>query len=81
MPFEFNPFTGTLDKVNADVDLTPYAKLDTTNDGDIGIASTKYFYIGDSSVDGSWRIGISGSDLSFERRESGAWVQKSAATP
>lgn len=53
----------------------------TVNNGDIDIDDTKAFYFGDKTTDGSWRIVRSGSDLSFERREAGAWVQKDIMTP
>jgi hypothetical protein len=39
-------------------------------------ANTAYLPFGDQTVDGSWRIGMSGTALVFERRESGAWVEK-----
>jgi len=32
--------------------------------------------IGDPTVDGSWRIIVSGTSLQFQRRESGSWVEK-----
>jgi hypothetical protein len=35
-----------------------------------------YYYIGNSSTDGCWRIATSGTGLVFERRESGTWVTK-----
>lgn len=34
--------------------------------------------IGDPTTDGSWQITVSGTDLSFQRRESGSWVEKGA---
>ena len=35
------------------------------------------YYLGESSVDGSWRFGISGSgDIVFEKREAGVWNSK-----
>lgn len=46
-----------------------------TNDMEIGDANA--YYMGDSATDGSWRIVRSGTDLVFERRESGSWVTKS----
>lgn len=45
----------------------------------IETAPTSYF--GDRNTDGSWRITVSGNDLSIERRESGAWVQKGVYNP
>lgn len=38
-------------------------------------------YFGDRNTDGSWRIRVNGNNLVFERRESGAWVEKSAIVP
>lgn len=52
----------------ADVDLGAYSLL---------MGSTSYFYIGSATVDGSWRLGRSGNNLTIERRESSAWVAKS----
>lgn len=37
-------------------------------------SSTKYF--GDPSIDGSWRMRVSGTDFLVERRESGVWIEK-----
>ena len=42
---------------------------------DAGTTSTS-FYLGSATVDGSWQISISGSDLLIQRRESGIWVIK-----
>lgn len=36
---------------------------------------------GDPTVDGSWRIIVDGNNLVQQRRESGVWVEKTAATP
>jgi hypothetical protein len=48
---------------------------------DIVLDSTKYFYIGSATVDGSWRIGIGGDNLIIQKRESGNWVTKTEVTP
>lgn len=37
--------------------------------------------IGDPLTDGSWRIVVSGNDLSVQRRESGSWVEKGSFQP
>lgn len=37
--------------------------------------------IGDPAADGSWRIIVSGNDLSVQRRESGSWVEKGSFQP
>lgn len=42
------------------------------------ITSGNYFYFGDSTTNGSWRIYDNGTNLITERRESGVWVEKSA---
>jgi hypothetical protein len=47
---------------------------------DVELGLTSAFYIGDSTTDGSWRFIISGTDLLFQRRESGAWVDKGIMT-
>ncbi len=47
----------------------------------IGTGNASTLYLGDPNTDGSWRVTVSGSNLNFERRESGVWVEKSAATP
>ncbi len=39
------------------------------------------FYFGDENTNGSWRIIISGTELSIQKREGGVWVEKSAFTP
>ena len=50
--------------------------------GDAQVGSANAFYLGDPTVDGTWRIVISGgTDLSFERRESSVWVQKGSYIP
>lgn len=38
-------------------------------------------YFGATTADGSWRIIKSGNNLAQERRESGSWNEKAAATP
>lgn len=38
-------------------------------------------YFGDANVDGTWRIVVSSGNLSFQLRESGVYVEKSAVTP
>jgi hypothetical protein len=43
--------------------------------------NASYYYIGDPDVDGSWRILVSSDNLTFQRRETGVWVEKSAVTP
>jgi len=45
-----------------------------------GVGSTEAFYLGNRTVDGCWRIVRSSNSLLFQRRESGAWVEKGAFT-
>lgn len=55
-------------------------RLQISSTGDISIGPTAYFYIGNSSTDGSWRFYISGTDLVFERRVSSTWTEKGRFT-
>ncbi len=51
----------------------PTSKLDIA--GDVEITSSLYYYIGDPSTNGSWRIGQgAGVDLLFQRRDAGVWT-------
>ena len=51
----------------------PDHKLEVKGDAKIG----GYFYFGDESTDGSWRIGEDGDGLlSFEKRVDGSWIKK-----
>ncbi len=51
----------------------PDHKLEVNGDAHI----VGYFYFGDESTDGSWRIGEDGDGLlSFEKRVDGSWVKK-----
>ncbi len=60
------------DKVGIGVNA-PTSKLDIA--GDVEITSTLYYYIGDPSTNGSWRIGQgAGVDLLFQRRDAGVWT-------
>lgn len=43
-----------------------------------GGSSANPFYIGDSTTNGSWRLFIVGTDLSFQRLELGIWTEKGA---
>lgn len=49
--------------------------LDGEGNVEINNASAS-FIIGDGGTDGSWRIRIVGTDLVFDRRESGSWIPK-----
>jgi len=48
------------------------------NDLELGAANA--VYEGAPGTDGSWRMVRSGTDLVFERRESGSWIEKGAIT-
>ena len=72
--------TGTLDVTgNIKASGTVTGTVITGTDHIAG--SANYFYFGAEGTDGSWRIGRSGNNLVFERRESGSWVTKSTITP
>jgi len=54
------------------------AKIPQVNE--VHLIATGVVYLGDSATDGSWRIVRSGNDIHFDRRESGAWVNKGSFT-
>lgn len=56
----------------------PTSKLDVN--GDIETISGGSYFIGDPTTDGTWKFAISGTDLIFQRRESGVYVTKSTIT-
>lgn len=66
MAYRFNVFTGTLDIVGGSSSTTPQVTS---------------IYFGDPATNGTWVITTSGNNLSFQRRESGVYVEKSAVTP
>ncbi len=35
-----------------------------------------YLYLGPPNQDNSWRVFVNGSNLAFERRESGSWIDR-----
>lgn len=43
---------------------------------EVRLPSTAFIYFGATGTDGSWRVGISSGNLSFQKRESGSWVEK-----
>ena len=47
--------------------------------GELG--ATDFLYFGDPTTNGTWRIGRSGDNLVFQRRESGAYVTKGSMKP
>ena len=56
------------------------AKIDFGSN-DVNTGSTSNFYFGDSATDGTWKIVRSGNNLSFQRRESGSYVEKGKFQP
>ena len=68
MGWKFNPFLGTKTKLDY---FQPSGKVSLSG----------AFYLGDASVDGTWRIIRDGDNLSVQRRESGVWVEKSSFLP
>ncbi|MCK5833712.1 hypothetical protein KAH81_08590, partial [bacterium] len=58
---------------------TPTSALDVN--GDIEVGATDAFYFGDPTTDGTWRIIRVGTDLQFQLRVGGAWVNKMGITP
>lgn len=46
----------------------------------IQVDTDGWIYFGGKETDGTWRIGRSGNDWNMERRESGTYVAKGAAT-
>lgn len=65
MAFRFNAINGILDLTGSS-STTPQVTS---------------IYFGDPATDGTWVITTSGNNLSFQRRESGVYVEKSAVTP
>ena len=58
---------------------TPNQKIQVA--GAVSVTNTSGIYIGDSTVNGTWRIIASANNLSIDRRENGTWVRKGAFTP
>ena len=46
----------------------------------IGVDTDGWIYFGNKDTDGTWRIGRSGTAWDMQRRESGTYVAKGAAT-
>lgn len=68
MSLTFNPFTGALDYVGS---------------GSSGLTDPPQVtavYFGDPTTDGTWKISVVGGNLSFQLRESGSYVEKTAIT-
>ncbi|NQV03108.1 MAG: hypothetical protein HQ542_10700 [Bacteroidia bacterium] len=78
LPFRIEPGTpsSTLTlKSSGNVGLGTWAPEHTLEvKGDVQVDS--WFYFGDESTDGNWRVSVVGEKLTFEKRESGVWVTK-----
>lgn len=51
-----------------------YALNSESSEAHIKITNDAHFYLGNPSVDGSWRWWISGADLVYEKRIAGVWT-------
>ena len=77
-PFKIKPGapTGTLYlAANGNVGLgteNPQHKLEVAGDAQVN----SYFYFGDESTDGNWRVSVVAGKLTFEKREGGVFVTK-----
>lgn len=71
---------GTIESYSLDIDNSPVAKIYGRSNGIDGVTDrsfvveTQYQYMGDPETDGTWRFGVQGVSLVFQRRESGIWV-------
>lgn len=71
---------GTIESYSFDMDHSPVAKIYGKSNGIGGVTDrsfvieTQYQYMGDPETDGTWRFGVVGVSLVFQRRESGIWV-------
>lgn len=78
LPFKIKPGapTGTLYlAANGNVGLgteNPEHKLEVNGDAQVN----SFFYFGDESTDGNWRVSVVAGKLTFEKREAGVWVSK-----
>lgn len=62
-----------------DMPISTASAFNTSSD--INAGSTSVVYFGDSATDGTWKIVRDGNNLSFQRRESGAYVEKGKFQP
>ena len=78
IPFKIKPGapTGTLFlAASGNVGLgteNPQHKLEVAGDAQVN----DFFYFGDESTDGNWRVSVVAGKLTFEKREAGVWVSK-----
>lgn len=75
VPNDYTGHEGDLVVVNGTADGLTFITNPDPNKGD------GYIYFGDSTTDGSWRIGKSGNNFVTEIRVTGSWVPKETYTP
>ena len=79
-PFKIQPGAPTdaiYVRTNGNIGLgtpVPDHKLEIAGDAQVN----SYFYFGDESTDGNWRVSVVAGKLTFEKREAGVWVTKAA---
>lgn len=61
---------------NLQKSITAVASLDSA--GAVRVPTGNSLYLGPEDADGSWRVSVSGSTLSFQQRVTGSWVEKGA---
>jgi hypothetical protein len=54
--------------------VVPTSALDVA--GSVEVTSTEWYYIGDPTTDGTWRMGIDTGDFVVQKRVTGSWVTK-----
>lgn len=75
VPNDYTGHEGDLVRVNATANGLEFIEDPNPNSGD------GYFYFGDKTVDGSWRMGISGVNFVIEIRVTGSWIPKETYIP
>ena len=65
-------------QLDANKDFTGVRHADF--EGDVEVATNQAFYLGDKASDGTWRIDVTGGNLRFSVRASGAYAVKSTIT-
>lgn len=79
--------SGDKESYSFDMNSSTVMKVYGESDGIGGLSSTAiviegdYQYMGDPNTDNSWRFGVSGPSLVFERREDGIWVPYQTLNP
>jgi len=74
VPTELIFYTTETNAATERMKIAPDGTVILINSIEVGAAQA--YYLGDKATNGSWRIIRDGDDLSFERREAGAWVSK-----